>query len=155
MNAHKFGGLWTYPSREYPEHDDFMSIDEERCRIIVFTVLFSPPPKYVGMRNWYQPVSDTTIRSRISPKNEWLIHEFLLEENRLSWTYGGAVQILEGVWSGMIVRIGWITASRPRIPEWMTMSDRANPAPPASVHRADCAGEGWQSGPVLRVECQS
>lgn len=65
MSTHPFGGLWTYPSTSFPAHNDFMFIDEESLRIIIFAVIVDPPLKYCAMRNWYKPISATTIASRL------------------------------------------------------------------------------------------
>jgi hypothetical protein len=89
MSASGFGGLWTYPSITYPDHNDFMFIDEDRRRIITF-VVFSVDPLHRGsMRNWYQPESSNSISAKLRPNDEWRIHDFQLDGDRLSWTYGG------------------------------------------------------------------
>jgi len=91
MSTHPFGGLWNYHSTSFPAHDDFMFIDEERLRIIIITVIVDPPLRYGAMRNWYKPISATSIASRLLPTNEWRTHEFQLDSDGLSWTYGDAL----------------------------------------------------------------
>ena len=89
MSASTFGGLWTYPSTTFPDLNDFMFIDEERRRIITFFVYTDNSHKYAPMRSWYEPASVTSISARLRPTCEWRVHEFQLDGNRLSWTYGG------------------------------------------------------------------
>lgn len=75
----------------FEEHDDFMFIDEDRRRLITFVVYAVDPLKRAAMRHWYQPVSATSISARLRPTDAWRVHEFQLEDDRLSWTYGGRV----------------------------------------------------------------
>ena len=89
MSASPLGGLWTYPSTTFPDHNDFMFIDEERRRIITFVVITDNPHKRAPMRNWYEPISVTSISARLRPTDEWRVHEFRLDGDQLSWTYGG------------------------------------------------------------------
>jgi hypothetical protein len=97
MSASSFGGLWTYPSTAFPQHDDFMFIDEERGRIITFVVIESDPLVRAPMRNWYRPVSATSISARLRPTDPWRVHEFRLEDDCLFWNCGGEVQSWRGV----------------------------------------------------------
>ena len=91
MSASSFAGLWTYPSPSFPQHHDFMFIDEDRQRIITFVVYAIEPLKRGSIRNWYLPVSAASISARLRPIDDWRVHEFQLEGDRLSWTYGGKV----------------------------------------------------------------
>jgi hypothetical protein len=68
-----------------------MFIDEDRGRIITFVVVADDPPKRAPMRNWYQPVSATSISAKLRPTDAWRVHDFFLEGDQLSWTYGGEV----------------------------------------------------------------
>ena len=96
MNASSFGGLWICPSPTFPPHDDFILIDEERRRIIAFVVA-TDDTKRAPMRNWYQPVSATSISVRLRPTDPWRVHEFQQEGDRLSWTYGGGVHVWQRI----------------------------------------------------------
>lgn len=91
MSASSLGGLWTYPSTTFPDHNDFMFIDEDRRRIITFVVITDDPLKRAPMRNWYQPASATSLSVRLRPTDAWRVHNFQLVGGRLSWTYGGGV----------------------------------------------------------------
>lgn len=84
MIASSFGGLWTYPSATFPTHNDFMFIDEERRRIITFVVFIANSDKRAPMRNWYEPASATSISARLRPTDEWRVHEFQLDGDRLT-----------------------------------------------------------------------
>ena len=53
MSAFSFGGIWTHPSLTFPDHAEFMCIDESRGRIITFVVISIEPVKHVPMRSWY------------------------------------------------------------------------------------------------------
>lgn len=90
MSTSQFGGLWTYPSTLFSQHEDFMFIDEVRGRIITFVVISIEPVKYIPMCSWYRPESATSITSRLRPIGSWVVHEFQLDGDLLSWTYGGA-----------------------------------------------------------------
>lgn len=89
MNAQSIGGIWTYPSVAFPGHDDFMSIDEERGRIIVFVVFSVDPLQRSPMRFRYRPESPNSITARLRATDSWRVHEFRLEDDRMLWTYGG------------------------------------------------------------------
>jgi hypothetical protein len=67
-----------------------MSIDESRGRIITFVVISIEPVKHAPMRSWFRPESATSITARFRPTDPWRVHEFQLDGDRLSWTYGGA-----------------------------------------------------------------
>lgn len=66
-----------------------MSIDETRGRIITFVVIGIGPVRHVPMRSWYRPESATSITARRRQADPWRVHEFQLDSDRLSWTYGG------------------------------------------------------------------
>lgn len=68
-----------------------MFIDEDRKRIITFVVFTLDPLKRAGLRNWYRPASATSISAKMRPTDAWRVHDFLLDGDRLSWTYGGEV----------------------------------------------------------------
>ena len=108
MSVSSFGGLWTYPSTIIPEHDDFMFINEDRRRIITFVLITADPTKRIPMRNWYQPMSDTSISTRLRPTEEWCLLEFQLQGNRLIWSYGGR----EHAWQRVLweQRPNWLEA---------------------------------------------
>ncbi len=106
MSEHPFGGLWTYPSSAFPPYDDFMLIDEQRRRIIVFAILKDNPLWRCPIRYWYQSHSTTSIAVRLKSSEPWKAHSFLLEGDQLSWTVGDATQ----AWR----RVSW--ADRP---EWL------------------------------------
>ena len=70
-----------------------MSIDESRGRIITFVVISIEPVKHAAMRFWYRPETATSITARLRPTESWRVHEFQLDGDRLSWTYGGATHV--------------------------------------------------------------
>jgi hypothetical protein len=92
MSTSSLGGLWTYPSITFQGHDDFMFIDEDRRRIISFTVFAEDPLKRAAIRLWFRSESPTSISVRLRATEEWRVHEFQLDGDRISWTFGGAVQ---------------------------------------------------------------
>lgn len=106
MSVTAFGGLWTYPSATFPEHDDFMFVDEGRSRILSFLVIVANPIKRSAIRNWYQSVSAAAISVRLRPADAWRVHEFKLEGDRLTWVYGTRIQ----EWK----RVTWVQR-----PEWL------------------------------------
>ena len=89
MSALSFGGIWTHPSLPFPDHAEFMSIDESRGRIIIFVVISIAPVKHAPMRHWYRAESATSFATRLRPTAPWRIQEFQLDGDRLLWTYGG------------------------------------------------------------------
>lgn len=91
MSDSSFGGLWSYPSIAHTKHKDFMIIDEERRRIITFVIITDDPSKRVPLRNWYRPVSATSISVRLRSIDPWRDHDFRLEGDCLGWTFGGEV----------------------------------------------------------------
>ncbi len=109
MSTSPFGGLWTYPSTLFSQHDDFMFIDEIRGRIITFVVISIEPVKYISMRSWYNPESATSITSRLRPSESWVVHEFQLDGDLLSWKYGGANHV-------------WRRVPKNKQPEWLEAS---------------------------------
>jgi hypothetical protein len=90
MSAQSYGGLWTIRSSAFPEHHEFMFIDEGRGRIVTFVVIGVEPVQRAPMRSWYRPVSATSITARLRPTDPWREHEFRLDGDQISWTYGGA-----------------------------------------------------------------
>jgi hypothetical protein len=68
-----------------------MFIDENRKRIMMFVVIADNPLRRAPTRYWYQRESTTSISVRLRLNDAWRVHEFLLEGDRLSWTYGGEV----------------------------------------------------------------
>lgn len=70
-----------------------MSIDESRGRIITFVVISIDPVKHAPMRSWYRPESATSIIARLRPTEPWRVHEFQLNGDQLSWTYGGGIHV--------------------------------------------------------------
>ena len=91
MSGTLLGGLWTYPSISFPDHDDFMFIDEVRGRIVMFVVVRDDPPERAPVRNWYQQDSATSISVRLRLTEPWRVYDSQIEGNTLSWNYGGAV----------------------------------------------------------------
>ncbi len=88
MSASSLGGIWTCSSLTFPDHAEFMSIDESRGRIIAFHVISIEPVKRAPIRSWYRPESDTSIAARLGPAQPWRITEFQLDGDRVSWISG-------------------------------------------------------------------
>lgn len=82
-------GVWAYNSLNFPDYEEFMSIDESRGRIITFAIIGVDPTKYVPVRSWYHRESDTSIAMRLQANQEWQLHEFKFQNDLLLWTYGG------------------------------------------------------------------
>ena len=89
MSAFSIGGIWTYPSINFPSHAEYMAIDESRGRIITFVVISIEPVKLAPIRSWYRPVSASSVAARLQATEPWRIHEFQLDGNRLLWKYTG------------------------------------------------------------------
>jgi hypothetical protein len=89
MSAQSYGGLWTIRSSDFPEHHEFMFIDEGRGRIVTFVVVSVEPGKRAVLRLWYRPESATSFAARLRPTDPWRVQEFRLDGDQLSWTYGG------------------------------------------------------------------
>lgn len=99
MSSYTLGGVWTHCSLFFPRHADFMSIDEARCRIIVFVTISDGADNHAPMRLWYQRHTATSIVTRMGPNSPFRTHEFMLVGDELTWEYGGGTHVWQRVQS--------------------------------------------------------
>jgi len=118
VSAPSIGGLWTYPSRQFPAIDDFMHIDEERHRIVAFVAITDDPLRHVPMRawcRWESAMSLSTCLDQTGPRwkepsagrrGEWHRHDLMFEDERLVWPVNGEAQ-------------PWRRVAREEYPGWL------------------------------------
>ena len=99
-------GLWKSPSLTFPDHDDFMAIDEDRGRIIKFIVYTTDPLMRNPLRSWFRRISANSIEDELPDSHARRVWQFAIDGDQVTWRSGNFVS----TWT----RVPWNQR-----PEWL------------------------------------